>query len=90
MVEPRTHHSPHRNPPPGREDDLARDPRGAPTKGSNTPTPFPPTSRAQTPTSTQAFAPPFNEGLFQHFMKAYLENQNQNQTQAPPPILIQA
>ena len=80
--------SPRRNPPPGGKDELARSPPGAPTKGSNTLTFSSSASRAQTPASAQAPAPPSNEGLFQQFMKAYLENQNQNQ--APPPAPIQA
>ena len=87
MAGPRTRHSPRRNPFPGSEDELAGGPPGALTKGSNTPTPSPPASRAQTPASAQAPALPSNEGLFQQFIKAYLENQNQNQ--APPPALIQ-
>ena len=88
MAGPRTRCSLRRNLPPGGENELAGGLPGAPTKGSNTPTPSPPASRAQTPASAQASAPPSNEGLFQQFMKAYLENQNQNQ--APPPTPIQA
>ena len=90
MAGPRSRRSPRRNPPPGGEDELTGGPPGAPTEGSNTPTPSPPASRAQTPASAQAPAPPSNEGLFQQFMKAYLENQNQNQNQAPLPAPIQA
>ena len=88
MAGPCTHCSPRRNPPLGGEDELAG---GSPedlTEGSNTPTPSPSTSRAQTPASAQVPTPPTNEGLFQQFMKAYLENQNQNQV--PPPALILA
>ena len=88
MAGPRTRRSPRRNPPPGGEDELVGGPPGAPIEGSNTPTPSPPASWAQTLASTQALAPPSNERLFQQFMKAYLENQNQNQ--APPPASIQA
>ena len=47
----RTRRSPRRNPPQGGEDELVGGPPEAPTKGSNTPTPSPPTSRAQTPAS---------------------------------------
>ena len=90
MAGPRTRRSPRRNPPPGGEDELAGGPPGAPTKGSNTPTPSPPVSRAQTPASAQAPTLLSNEGLFQQFIKAYLENQNQNQNQTPPPALVQA
>ena len=88
MAGTRTRRSPCRNPPSGGEDELAGGSLKAPTKGSNTPTPSPPASRAQTPAFAQAPAPPSNKGLFQQFMKAYLENQNQNQ--APPPVPIQA
>ena len=87
---PRTYRSLCRNPPPGGEDELIGGPPGAPTKGSNTPTPFPPISRAQTLASAQAPALPSKKGLFQQFMKAYLENQNLNQNQAPPYDPIQA
>ena len=48
MAGPRSRRSPCRNPPPGGEDELARGPPGALTKGSNTPTLFLPVSRAQT------------------------------------------
>ena len=88
MAGPRTCRNPRHNLPLGGKDELEGGPPEAPTKGSNTPTPSPPASRAQTPASAQAPAPPSNEGLFQQFMKAYLENQNQNQ--APPPAPIQA
>ena len=78
MAGPRICRSPRRNPPIGGEDELAGGPSEASIEGSNTPTPFPPVSRAQSPASAQAPAPPSNEGLFQQFMKTYLENQNQN------------
>ena len=87
MAGPHTRRNPHRNPPPGSEDELTEGPSGAPTEGSNTPTPSTPASPAQTPASAQAPAPSSNKGLFQKFMKAYLENQHQNQ--APPPAPIQ-
>ena len=86
MVGPRTYCSLCRNPPPGGKDELIGGPTGAPTKGSNIPTPSPPTSRAQTPTSAQVLAPLSNKGFFQQFMKAYLENQNQNQAPSLAPI----
>ena len=88
MARPRIRRSPRRNPLPGGEDELARGPPGASTKGSNTPTPSSPASRAQTPASAQASTSSSNKGLFQQFIKAYLENQNKNQ--APPPAPIQA
>ena len=88
MAGPRTRRSLRRNSPPGGEDELAKSLPGALTEANNTPIPSPPASRAQTPASAQAPAPPSNEGLFQQFMKAYLENQNQNQ--APPSVPIQA
>ena len=65
MAGARTRRSPRLNPPPGGEDELAGGLSGAPTEGSNTPTPSPPASRAQIPASTQAPAPPSNKGLFQ-------------------------
>ena len=49
MAGPRSRRSPRRNPPPGGEDELAGGLPGAPTKGSNTPTPYPPVFWAQTP-----------------------------------------
>ena len=88
MAGPHTCRSPCRNPPPGREDKLARNLPGAPTEDSNTPTPSPAVSRAHTPTPAPAPAPSSKKGLFQQFIKAYLENENQNQ--APPPAPIQA
>ena len=54
MAGPRTCRSPRCNPPPGGKDELARGPPGAPTEGSNTPIPFPPVSRAQTPADAPA------------------------------------
>ena len=83
-----TCHNPCRNPLPGCEDGLARGPSRAPTEGIHTLTPSPLVSRAQIPTSAQAPTPPSNKGLFQQFMKIYL--QNQNQKQAPPPAPIHA
>ena len=74
MAGPRTCRNPRRNPPPGGEDELASGPSEAPNKGSNTPTPSPLVFRAQTP--AQALTLSSNEGLFQQFIKAYLENQN--------------
>ena len=82
MVRPRTCRSPRRNLPPGGEDELVEDSSKASIEGNNTPTLFLPVSQAQTLTSAQAPALPSNKKLFQQFMKAYLENQNQNQ--APP------
>ena len=57
MAGPRSRRSPRRNPPPGGEDELAGGPPGAPTEGSNTPTPSPPVSRAQTPADAPAPTP---------------------------------
>ena len=54
MAGPGTHRSPRRNPLLGGEDELIGGPPGASTKGSNTPTLFPPVSRAQTPADTLA------------------------------------
>ena len=54
MTGPRTRHSPRRNLPLDGEDELAGNPPGAPTKNSNTPTPFPPVSRAQIPADAPA------------------------------------
>ena len=64
MAEPCPRCSPCRNPPSGGEDELAGSLLGAPTEGSNTPTPAPPVFQAQSPTSTQAPAPLSNKGLF--------------------------
>ena len=75
----RTHRRPCHNSPPGNEDELAGGLSEASTESSNTPTPSPPAFRAQTPASAQASALPSNKRLFQQFMKASLENQNQNQ-----------
>ena len=86
MAGPRICRCPCRNPPPNGEDKLVGDLLGAPTEGSNTPTTSPPVSRAQTPAFAQALAPPFNERFFQQFMKAYLENQNENQALSLTPI----
>ena len=86
MAGARTRRSPRRNAPPEGEDKPTKGPPGAPTKDSNTPTPSPTVSRAQTPAIASAPTPSSNEGLFQQFMKAYLENQNQ----APPPAPIKA
>ena len=61
MAELRTCHNPCRNSPPGGEDELARGLPRTPIKGNNTPTPFLPVSRAQTPTFAQAPAPPNNK-----------------------------
>ena len=79
MAGPRTCRSLGHNPPLGGEDELARGPSRAPIEGSNTPTPTPPISRAQILSSAQAPTLPSNKGLFHLFIKAYLENQNQNQ-----------
>ena len=54
MAGPRTHRSFCHNPPPGDENELAGGPTGAFTKGSNTSTPSPPVSRAQTPADALA------------------------------------
>ena len=91
MTGPRTRCSPRRNSPTGGKDELVGGPPGAPTKDSNTPTPFPTISRAQTPASTPAPTPalPSNKRLFQQFMKAYLENQNQNQALPRIPIQVE-
>ena len=82
-----TRHSLRRNPPPGKKDELVGGPSGVPIKNNNTPTPFPAVSRAQTPALTPAPTLLSNEGLFQQFMKAYLENQNQ--TLFPAPIHLE-
>ena len=60
----------------GGEDKLAKSLLGALTKGNNTSTPFLAISWAQTLFPTLTPTPPSNKGLFQQFMKAYLENQN--------------
>ena len=57
MARARTCRSFHCNPPPGGKDEPARGPPGAPTKDSNTPTPSPLVSQAQTPTLTLAPSP---------------------------------
>lgn len=76
MARPHVYRSLRCNPPPSSKDELAKSLLGASTEGSNTRTPTPATSRAFT--SIPAFASPFNDRLFQQFIKAYLENQNQN------------
>ena len=90
MAGSHTRRSPRCNSLPSGEDELAEGAPGAPTEGSNTLTPFPPVSPAQTPASAQDPSPPSNEELFQQFIKAYLENKNQNQNPALPPTPIQA
>ena len=73
MAGARARRSPRRNPPPGGEDEPAGGPPRAPTKDSNTPTPFPLVSRAQTP--ALALAPPpvpsSTEELCQQLLKIY-------------------
>ena len=54
MARARTCRSSRRNPSPGGEDELAKGPQEAPTKGSNTPTHFSDVSRAQTPADAPA------------------------------------
>ena len=68
MARPCTRRSPHRNPLPGGEDELAAGLPGAPTKGSNIPTHSPAVFRAPTP------APPSTNTLFKQFMKVYLKS----------------
>ena len=68
MAGPRTRRSPHRNPPPGGEDEVAGGPPGAPTEVNNTPTYSPAVSWAPTP------APPSTNELFKWFIKTYLES----------------
>ena len=75
MVGPRTCHSFRRNPLLSEEDELVGGPPGAPTKDSNIPTLFPAIFRTQTPVvPISAPALSSNNGLFQQFIKAYLEN----------------
>ena len=64
MAGPRTRRSPCRNPPSGGEDELAGGPPGALTEGSNTPTPFPPVSRAQTPADALTPTPAPSSGTY--------------------------
>ena len=64
MTGPRTRRSPRHNPPPGGEDELAGGLPGAPTKGSNTSTPSPPVSRAQTPADAPAPTPAPSSGTY--------------------------
>ena len=64
MAGPRIRRSLWRNPPPGGEDELVRSPPGAPTKGSNTPTPSPPVSWAQTPADAPAPTPAPPRGTY--------------------------
>ena len=78
MARPCTHRSPRCNFPLSEEDNLVGGLQRAPTKDSNLPTPSPTVSQAQTPALAPAPTPPSNKGLFQQFIKAYLENQNQN------------
>ena len=78
MAGPRTCCSFCPNPPPSGKDELVEGLPRAPTKGSNSPTLSLPASRAQTPASAQAPTLSSNEGLFQQFLKAYLEIENQN------------
>ena len=87
MAGPRSRRSPRRNPPPGGEDELAGGPPGAPTKGSNTPTPSPPVSRAQTSTNapTPTAAPPrgiYTNADLQKATKLALNSFIQGQTHA--------
>ena len=69
MAGARARRSPRRNPPPGGEDEPAGGPPGAPTEGSNTPTPSPPASRSQTPAPPPV--PSSNEELCQQLLKTY-------------------
>ena len=64
MAEPRTYHSLCYNSPPGSEDELAKNPPGALTKGSNTCTSFPPISQAQTPADAVAPTPASPRGIY--------------------------
>ena len=87
MIGPRTRCSPCRNPPPGGEDELTGGPLGAPIEGSNTPTPFPPVSWAQTPADTPAptSAPPrgtYTNKDLQRATKLALESFVQGQVHA--------
>ena len=64
MAGPRTRRNPRRNPHLGGEDELTGSPPGAPTKGSNTPTLFPPVSWVQTPVDTLAPTPAPPRGMY--------------------------
>ena len=64
MAGPRIRRNPRRNPPPGGEDEFAGGPSGAPTKGSNTHTPSPPVSWAQTPADAQVPPPAIYSGMY--------------------------
>ena len=64
MAGPRICRSPRCNLPPGGEDKLAGSPPGAPTEGSNTPTPSPPVSWAQTPADAPAPTPAPPRGTY--------------------------
>ena len=74
MARPHSPHSPHYNSPLGREDELVEGLLRAPTKDSNTPTPSPADFQTQTPALAPALTPLFHKGLFQQFMKVFLEN----------------
>ena len=74
MAGPRTCPSPRHNPLQGGKDELAEGPPGAPTEGSNIPTPSLAVFRTLTPVPVPAPAPPSTNELFKQFMKAYLES----------------
>ena len=73
MAGARNCHSFCRNPPPGGEDEPAGGSPGSPTKDSNTPTPSPPVSWAQTPVLTPAPppVPSFTKELYHQLLKTY-------------------
>ena len=76
MAGARTCRSPYRNPPSDGKDELARGPLGAPNKDSNTFTPFPLVSRAQTPAPVpvlpSALVSSFIKKLCQQLLKTYV------------------
>ena len=89
MARPRTRRTCRYNLLPDRKDEIAGRLPGAPTKNNNIPTPFLAIFWAQTPASALASTLHSNKRLFQKFIKAYLENQNQNQTSHPTLIHAQ-
>ena len=89
MAGPCTRHGLRRTFPPGKEDELARGLLEAPTEGNNTPTSSLAVSQAQSPNSALTPTPSSNKALFQQFIKAYLENQNQNQATPLTPISVE-
>ena len=80
MAGPRICRSPCRNAPQGGKDEPAEGPPRAPTKSSNTSTPFPAVFRTSTPIPAPAPTPSSTNELFKRFMKAYLKS-NQGPSQ---------